>query len=96
MPLPGKLFNGILDAFPSAQPLTDAPGMYSVDCAIADTTGTVDVTFGEVVINIPFADFIWRAGADCILGVSQDDGELNNILALTLHADTCGRVPCPR
>lgn len=73
--MPSEIFNGILDAFPSARPVSGST-TYEVDCDIADTEGSVDVTFGEVVINIPFSDFIYRQSeASCVLGVFLDDGE---------------------
>jgi hypothetical protein len=44
-----------------------------VDCSVADIKGTVDFKFGDKVIKVPYADFIWHNDDRCVLGVFQDD-----------------------
>ncbi|KAF5252636.1 hypothetical protein FANTH_2531 [Fusarium anthophilum] len=69
--LPGAIFNKIVAAFPTAQ---RTPGAYvDVDCSVADLKGTVDFKFGNTVIKVPYADFIWHNDDRCVLGVFQDD-----------------------
>ncbi|KAF5675778.1 aspartic-type signal peptidase [Fusarium heterosporum] len=69
--LPGPIFNKIVAAFPTAK---TGPGAYvDVDCSVADLKGSVDFKFGNTVIKVPYADFIWRNDDRCVLGVFQDD-----------------------
>lgn len=72
--LPGSIFNQLVEAFPSAAPISGSD-LWSVDCSLADTEDTVDFTFGETVINVPYADWIWQQETFCYLGAFQDDGQ---------------------
>jgi hypothetical protein len=69
--LPGAIFNKIVAAFPTAK---KGPGAYvDVDCSVADLKGSIDFKFGNTVIKVPYADFIWHNDDRCVLGVFQDD-----------------------
>ncbi|RSL88367.1 hypothetical protein CEP51_001734 [Fusarium floridanum] len=71
--LPGPIVQAIVDSFPTAKSIPESP-LYSVDCSVMDMPGTVDFLFGETVIKVPYADFIWkRPDGACRLGVFQDD-----------------------
>ncbi|KAM6509695.1 hypothetical protein FALCPG4_017342 [Fusarium falciforme] len=71
--LPGPIVQAIVDSFPTAKTIPESP-LYSVDCSVIDMAGTVDFLFGETVIKVPYADFIWkRPDGACRLGVFQDD-----------------------
>lgn len=71
--LPGPIVQAIVDSFPTAKSIPESP-LYSVDCSVMDMAGTVDFLFGETVIKVPYADFIWkRPDGACRLGVFQDD-----------------------
>lgn len=69
--LPGPIFNKILAAFPTAK--ANGGAYVDVDCSVADVKGTVDFKFGNKVIKVPYADFIWHNEDRCVLGVFQDD-----------------------
>ncbi|TLS25103.1 hypothetical protein PpBr36_06928 [Pyricularia pennisetigena] len=68
--LPQALFKGIGDAFPGAT-LDSRSGFYQVDCDKATSAnGTIDFGFGDKVIRVGYADFIWRPSRNvCVLGV---------------------------
>jgi hypothetical protein len=69
--LPGAIFNKIVAAFPTAK---KGLGAYvDVDCDVADLKGSIDFKFGNTVIKVPYADFIWHNDDRCVLGVFQDD-----------------------
>jgi hypothetical protein len=69
--LPGAIFNKIVAAFPTAK---QGLGAYvDVDCSVADLKGSIDFKFGNTVIKVPYADFIWHNDDRCVLGVFQDD-----------------------
>lgn len=49
--------------------------LWKVSCHYADSADTIDFGFGDVVINIPIREFIWRnvpAGGQCFLGMVGD------------------------
>ncbi|RGP69082.1 hypothetical protein FLONG3_7935 [Fusarium longipes] len=69
--LPGAIFNKIVAAFPTAK--SNGGAYVDVDCSVADIKGTVDFKFGDKVIKVPYADFIWHNEDRCVLGVFQDD-----------------------
>ena len=47
-----------------------------VNCAVASQDGSVDFYFGDKLIAVPFAYFIWQPSkGDCVLGVLPDDVE---------------------
>ncbi|KLU86873.1 saccharopepsin [Magnaporthiopsis poae ATCC 64411] len=49
--------------------------LWKVSCHYADSADTIDFGFGDVVINIPVREFIWRnvpAGGQCFLGMVGD------------------------
>ncbi|KAH6887104.1 aspartic peptidase domain-containing protein [Thelonectria olida] len=71
--LPGPIFQPLVDNFPTAKPI-QGTRYYEVDCSVGDTEGTLDYTFGETVIKVPYNDFIWHlSGGLCVLGAFQDD-----------------------
>ncbi|KAB5517293.1 aspartic peptidase domain-containing protein [Coniochaeta sp. 2T2.1] len=50
-------------------------GLYQVPCAQAQQQGTVDFTFGEATIKVPFNEFIWQFSSQiCILGAVPVSG----------------------
>lgn len=66
------MFEALAKAF-NANPNVAYP---LVDCALINTKGTVDFKFGNTVINVPYADFIWRPQpGTCQLGVFRSDGK---------------------
>jgi hypothetical protein len=91
--LPGALFDGLLQAFPSALPI---PGtnQYSVDCSELQVVGTIRFTFGTKVITVPYKDFILQqADGMCMLGAFQSDCALYHSLQHSLIRDVL-TVPC--
>ncbi|KAH7127419.1 aspartic peptidase domain-containing protein [Dactylonectria macrodidyma] len=72
--LPSAIFDILLEKFPTVQPI---PGnsLYEVDCSVGELDGTVDFTFGESVIKVPYNDFIWKQPEFdiCVLGAFRDD-----------------------
>lgn len=70
--LPAAIVKEIAKAFPSAKKDTPASTSWNVDCSEANKEGTVDFKFGNTVINVPYKDFIARAGEDsCLLGFEE-------------------------
>ncbi|KAK3377348.1 aspartic peptidase domain-containing protein, partial [Lasiosphaeria ovina] len=55
--LPETVFNNLLQYFPSAQATNLG---YTLDCSHADDLGSIDFSFDELTIHIPFRDFIVR------------------------------------
>lgn len=46
-----------------------ASGLYTVPCSNVQSAGTVDFTFGQATIKVPFSEFIWQYASNlCILG----------------------------
>lgn len=74
--LPSSIFNVLLEKFPTVQPIPGST-LYEVDCSVGELDGTVDFTFGETVIKVPYNDFIWKQPQYdiCVLGAFLDDGE---------------------
>ncbi|KAB5513124.1 aspartic peptidase domain-containing protein [Coniochaeta sp. 2T2.1] len=68
------VFQKLVAAFPSAQAV-QGDELYSVDCLDAGQGGSLDFTFGDKVINVPYSDFVWRDPRSglCILGAFADD-----------------------
>jgi hypothetical protein len=67
--IPPSLFTLILADFPGA--VAQSNGQYAVPCSYATQSGTMDFGFGNVIINVPYSQFIWEpAPGTCILGVS--------------------------
>ncbi|TLD09648.1 hypothetical protein PspLS_11746 [Pyricularia sp. CBS 133598] len=68
--LPQAIFKGIGDAFPGAT-YDSRSGFYQVDCNQATSiNGSIDFGFGDKVIRVGYADFIWRPARNvCVLGV---------------------------
>ncbi|ELQ43788.1 candidapepsin precursor [Pyricularia oryzae Y34] len=68
--LPQAIFQRIGEAFPGAT-LDSRSGFYQVDCKDATSAnGTIDFGFGDKVIRVGYADFIWRPASNvCVLGV---------------------------
>lgn len=58
-----------------------AQGAALVDCALASSQETLDLTFSEPTIRIPMDELVLSSGPDtCILGVSKNSG--SNVLVL--------------
>jgi hypothetical protein len=71
---PTPIFNALLAAFPDAEPV---PGtdLHALDCALTEVEGTLDFTFGNTVINVPYRDFVWQQPQNgaCLLGAFVTD-----------------------
>jgi Eukaryotic aspartyl protease len=66
--IPQNLFNLILADFPGA--VLQSSGVYTVPCSYATQSGTMDFGFGNVIINVPYSQFVWQPVAGtCYLGV---------------------------
>ena len=66
--IPQNLFNLILADFPGA--VLQGNGLYTVPCSYATESPTIDFGFGNVIINIPYSQFIWQpVSGTCYLGV---------------------------
>jgi hypothetical protein len=74
--LPTPIYQAIGDSFPGAQ-LDQSSGFYYVDCDVGQQPGSVDFTFNNKKIAVPYADFIWEADAgQCVVGLlPNDDGK---------------------
>ncbi|EOO00448.1 putative candidapepsin precursor protein [Phaeoacremonium minimum UCRPA7] len=72
--LPTEVFEAIGESFPGAE-YDSSSGFYVVDCSVADVKGSVDFGFGNKVIQVLYADFIWEVPGDevCVLGVLAGD-----------------------
>ncbi|KAK4229253.1 aspartic peptidase domain-containing protein [Podospora fimiseda] len=69
--LPGSIVNNIIAAFPSAV-LNEPSGLYQVDCEGPEDV-SVDFTFMDTTISVPYKDFIYNTGNICFLGVKEGD-----------------------
>jgi hypothetical protein len=69
--LPTTLYRAIVDIFPTAKLSTD--GWYLVDCALGNSTGSMDFGFGNKLIRVAYKDFIWHDDDLCVLGVREDN-----------------------
>lgn len=72
--LPKAIVDKIVEAFPSAEYLPDEE-LWLVDCLDPGQGGSLDFTFGDKVINVPYYDFVWHAPVTpqlCVLGVFVD------------------------
>jgi hypothetical protein len=72
--LPPAVTRAIAAKFPGAQL---RGSNYFVNCTVVGQPGTVDFTFGKgaSTIQVPYSDFIYRAGSDCILGVAASSSD---------------------
>ena len=70
--LPSEVVNALaeeLDAWNEA-------GEWKVDCALRDVAGTVNFGFEDVLIRVPYADFLLRVQDDsCWLGVKASEAD---------------------
>ncbi|KAI0129168.1 aspartic peptidase domain-containing protein, partial [Xylariales sp. AK1849] len=66
--LPENVVDALAGQFPGA--LSDGQGGYKVPCAYQSQPGTVDFSFGNVRISVPYSEFIWNSGTteNCFLG----------------------------
>lgn len=73
--MPSPVFEAFLANFPSAQ--AQDGGTYGVDCTLRDTDTTIDFVFGEVTVNVPYADFIQPDSGSgvCQLGIMKADSK---------------------
>ncbi|KAJ5033565.1 uncharacterized protein L3040_008677 [Drepanopeziza brunnea f. sp. 'multigermtubi'] len=70
--LPSTLVNAIVADFPGA--VNDGgSGLYLVDCATANKTGSIHFGFGDTVIDVPYRDFMWHILGMCYLGITIDE-----------------------
>ncbi|PHH91642.1 hypothetical protein CDD83_10859 [Cordyceps sp. RAO-2017] len=81
--LPTFLFDEFVRQFPDARKSTygrfsvfpqhhGSPSFLVVDCALKNSTATIDFTFGEATIRVPFSEFIvQRQFYACELGVME-------------------------
>jgi len=66
--IPQDLFNLIVADFPLAQ--FEGNGLYSIPCDVYSQPGTMEFGFGNVIINVPYSEFIWmQTSTTCYLGV---------------------------
>ncbi|KAH6848023.1 aspartic peptidase domain-containing protein [Chaetomium sp. MPI-CAGE-AT-0009] len=72
--LPAPIMQNLVSAFPSAEYLPD-DDLYVVDCLDPGQGGSLDFTFGDKVINVPYYDFVWHVPDSdlCVLGAFTDD-----------------------
>lgn len=69
--LPDEMFQSILPAFPSAKPLDGNPAYYTIDCAVASHSGSIDFVFGSTTIRMPYRDCVLPAqDGVCTLALS--------------------------
>jgi hypothetical protein len=82
--VPQSLFNLILADFPGA--VLQSSGVYTVPCSYATQSGSMDFGFGNVIINVPYSQFIWQpvAGGSCYLGVIPSSSSI----AIPILGDT--------
>jgi hypothetical protein len=65
--LPSSLVRAMAQDFKGQ--LDRESGLYLVDCSHPDSEGSVDFSFGQATIKVPFNEFIWQFdGQTCILG----------------------------
>ncbi|KAK3304875.1 aspartic peptidase domain-containing protein [Chaetomium strumarium] len=72
--LPSPIFQKLVAAFPSAEYVPNAD-LYVVDCADPGQGGSLDFSFGDIVINVDYYDFVWHYPDTpyCVLGAFEDD-----------------------
>jgi hypothetical protein len=71
--LPSALVNQILADFPGATHIADGD-VYQVDCSLTSQAGTLDFGFGDMIIHVPYSEFIWSPSANfCYLGTRIND-----------------------
>ncbi|KAI1085432.1 acid protease [Whalleya microplaca] len=73
--LPTTLANSIAADFGAKA--MDANGFFPVDCALNGLPGTVDFSFGNITIQVPYNEFIRELqtgfGTQCFLGISPNE-----------------------
>lgn len=77
--LPAQAFQNLIAAFPSAQQLPGS-AQFTVNCDERAVEGSIDFTFMDKVIHVPYADFIHEQGGLCYLGAVQATGKLAILL----------------
>ncbi|KAI9049430.1 hypothetical protein LZ554_006463 [Drepanopeziza brunnea f. sp. 'monogermtubi'] len=70
--LPSALVQAIVADFPGAVD-DGGSGLYLVDCATANRTGSLHFGFGDTVIDVPYRDFMWHILGMCYLGITIDE-----------------------
>jgi hypothetical protein len=61
----------------------DSSGEVQVPCSTLSQSGTVDFTFGNLTLHVPFKEFIWQIDANtCVVGAAASDSDV------TLLGDT--------
>lgn len=71
--LPPKIFSELLAAFPDAKASSD--GLYEVDCKDQGEGGVVNFRFGDLTVEVPYYEFVWKSPIDenvCLLGAFKD------------------------
>lgn len=103
--MPFNAFNALLEAFPG---VTDSEDFgYIIDCSIRDQPGTVDFTFDDFTVSVPYSDFMFIIPAGpsigpedvCILGAypSEDIFILGDTFLRSVYGTylPCPACPCP-
>ena len=70
--LPAGIYTELVAAFPNKRQVhTEFGTLYEVTCPGLGDGGSLDFTFGDKIINVPYYDFVWHSrGASniCVLG----------------------------
>jgi hypothetical protein len=64
--LPEFIVSSMASKFSGAKP--DGNGGYEVPCCYQHLPGSIDFTFGNTKISVPYPEFIWNSGESCFLG----------------------------
>ena len=86
--LPQDVHTAIGSSFPTAR-LDTSSNYYIVDCGVKNQTGTVDFTFGEKTIKVPYSDFVWDyTDTECVVGTQPSSCEYFFFLDRLLNLKT--------
>ncbi|KAK3312689.1 hypothetical protein B0H66DRAFT_643870 [Apodospora peruviana] len=77
--IPTPAFNGLVSFFNLTDPTESIYG-YTVDCSLRNQPGSVDFTFGDFTVHVPYKDFIFviesptpEVGEICVIGALPSD-----------------------
>ena len=59
-------------ALPICSTALDAQGYWPVDCGLTKLNGTLDFTFDNVTIRVPYKELIRSFNGNCVLGLSSN------------------------
>lgn len=68
--LPAEMVKAIASDFGSTA--LDAQGYWPVDCGLTKLNGTLDFTFDNVTIRVPYKELIRSFNGNCVLGLSSN------------------------